>query len=213
MKIISINVGLPRGVPWQGKIITTAIFKTPIQGIIRLRCINLDGDQQADLSVHGGTHKAVYAYPSEHYEYWKNQLPDKNFTWGNFGENFTTIGVFEDEINIGDTFRVGTAEVKATQPRMPCFKLGIRFDRPDMVKRFLASKRTGIYFSVVKEGEVRAGDSIELISRDPNEIRITEITRLFAFEKDDIDGIRRILQSEIVTENWREYFHDQLNKK
>lgn len=213
MKLISINVGLPREVSWQGKIVSTSIFKAPLQDAVRLRPLNLDGDKQADLSVHGGPSKAVYLYPSEHYEFWRGQLPDVELTWGNFGENFTTTGLLEDQVNIGDTFRVGSVEIKVTEPRMPCYKLGLRFGRADMVKRFFASRRTGFYFSVVKEGEVQAGDTFELLQRDPDGIRVADITRLYAFDKDDLDLLRRAIGSEALPESWRRYFRHQLQKR
>lgn len=153
-KLLSINVGLPRVVISDGKPASTGIFKEPVAGRIILRTLNLDGDRQADLSVHGGPTKAVYAYPSEHYEYWKRELPEIKLPWGMFGENFTTTGLLEAELNIGDKFRIGSAIVMVTEPRMPCYKLGIRFGRPDIIKRFLASGRTGFYFAVLQEGEV-----------------------------------------------------------
>ena len=164
-KIISINVGLPRIVMSDGKTVSTGIFKEPVAGRVMLRTLNLDGDQQADLSVHGGPSKAVYAYPCQHYEYWKREFPEMKLPWGMFGENFTTAGLFESELNIGDKFQVGSAIVMVTEPRLPCFKLGIKFGRTDIVKRFLASQRTGFYFAVLREGDVGAADRIELIER------------------------------------------------
>src|ERR1044072_7317644 len=157
MKIISLNVGLPREIVYKDRRIVTGIFKEPVEGRIRARKLNLDGDRQADLKVHGGPEKAVYVYPSEHYDFWKSELPDMDLPWGMFGENFTTTGLLETEVHIGDRFRIGTAELMVTQPRMPCYKLGIRFGRDDIIKRFLASERTGFYSSVLKEGEVGAG--------------------------------------------------------
>jgi MOSC domain-containing protein YiiM len=154
MKLISVNVGLPRIVMSKGDPVSTGIFKVPVAGSVMLRTLNLDGDRQADLSVHGGPSKAVYVYPSEHYEYWQRELPEMELPWGMFGENFTTVGLFESELNIGDKFRVGSAIVVVTEPRMPCYKLGITFGRADIVKRFLASERTGFYFAVLQEGEV-----------------------------------------------------------
>jgi MOSC domain-containing protein YiiM len=154
MQVISVNVGLPREVLWKGKVVSTGIFKEPVEGRVQVRSLNLDGDRQADLTVHGGVDKAVYAYPAEHYDYWRNQLPEMELPWGMFGENWTIEGLSEDAVNIGDCFRIGSAEVIATQPRMPCYKLGIRFGRTDIVKRFLDSRLTGVYFSVVEEGEV-----------------------------------------------------------
>jgi MOSC domain-containing protein YiiM len=158
MKIISVNVGLPRLVLRNDEPVSTGIFKEPIAGRVMMRKLNLDGDRQSDLSVHGGPEKAVYVYPSEHYDFWKHELPDMDLPWGVFGENFTTTGLFETEVNIGDKFRIGAAEVMVTQPRMPCYKLGIRFGRADIIKRFLVSERSGFYLSVLKEGEVGAGD-------------------------------------------------------
>ena len=176
-----------------------------------LRTLNLDGDRQADLSVHGGISKAVYAYPSEHYQFWRDELPDLELQPAMFGENFTSEGLFEDEINVGDRFRVGEAELMATEPRLPCYKLGIRFGRSDIIKRFLQSRRTGIYFSVLKEGMVSAGDEVELLHRDPNNISIADITRVFAFEKDDVDTLKRLVTLEPLSESWREHFYKQLS--
>lgn len=213
MKLISVNVGQPRDVEWQGRIVSTSIFKAPVEGSVQVRTLNLDGDTQADLTVHGGHDKAVYAYPSEHYEFWRRQLSDVELVWGNFGENLTTEGLLEDEVNIGDIFRVGSVELQVTQPRMPCYKLGVRFGRVDMVKRFLASRRTGFYFSVLKEGEVRTGDAFELLQRDPDEIRVADITRLYAFDRDDLDTMRRVIQNDALPKGWREYFQHKLEKR
>src|SRR2546421_10750773 len=169
MKLLSVNAGLPREVEWRGKVVLTSIFKMPVPGRVRVTRLNVQGDQQSDLSVHGGADKAIYAYPSEHYAFWRNELPGTDFSWGAFGENLTTEGLLEDRVHIGDRFRAGSAEFVLTQPRMPCFKLGIRFNRPDMVKRFLESGWTGFYCAVLKEGKVAAGDSIELPERDQHD--------------------------------------------
>jgi MOSC domain-containing protein YiiM len=171
-RIISLNVGLPRTVSFNGQVVTTGIFKEPVNGRLRLRRLNLDGDKQADLTVHGGRDKAVYAYPSEHYAYWRRQLPNIKLPWGMFGENFTTIGLFEDHVNIGDVFRIGSSEVVATQPRMPCYKLGVKFGRMDIVRLFMESKLPGIYFRVLREGYVKSGDEIKLIGRDEKMSRL-----------------------------------------
>src|SRR5215831_1963976 len=152
-QLVSVNVGLPRDVPWKNLEVSTGIFKEPVAGRIAVRKLNLDGDRQADLSAHGGPNKAVYAYPSEHYDYWKREIPEMTLSWGMFGENLTTTGLFESEVHIGDKFRAGSAIVRVTQPRLPCYKLGIKFGRSDIIKRFLASERTGFYFSVLQEGE------------------------------------------------------------
>ena len=179
MKLVSLNVGTPRKVNLKNRTITTGIFKEPVQGRIMLRRLNLDGDKQADLSVHGGVDKAVYVYPKEHYEYWRQKFPNMKLPWGMFGENFTTEGLLEDTARIGDRFRVGNTEVKITQPRLPCYKLGIKFGRADMIKRFLSSGRTGFYLAVLKEGMVGAGDAIELTGRNANAATVAEIVKLY----------------------------------
>jgi MOSC domain-containing protein YiiM len=212
MKIISVNIGLPREVSWQGKTVTTGIFKEPIKGSVMLRTLNLDGDKQADLSVHGGVSKAVYAYPVQHYEFWKSELPNMQLPYGMFGENFTIAGLLEETVHIGDRFRLGAAEVMVTEPRMPCYKLGIKFGRADMVKRFVVSRRTGFYFAVLQEGEIKAGDTIELLSRDGHGITVADITRLYAFERDDLKMLRRVVQVEALPESWRGYFQHQIQR-
>ena len=212
MKLISLNVGLPRIVESNGEPVATGIFKEPKQGPIMLRTLNLDGDRQADLTVHGGVSKAVYAYPVEHYEFWKRELPEMELPYGMFGENFTTEGMSEDALNVGDRFRVGEAELMVTEPRLPCYKLGIKFGRTDILRRFLQSRRTGFYFAVVKEGKVEAGNEIELLSRDANNITIADITRLYAFERDDVETLRRAVKLEALSDSWREYFQKQIHK-
>ena len=213
MKILSVNVGLPRAVTWQGKVVTTGIFKDPVKTPVTVRTLNLDGDQQADLTVHGGVDKAVYAYPSEHYGYWRAELRGVDLRWGMFGENFTTEGLLEENVYIGDRFRIGETELMVTEPRMPCYKLGIKFGRADIVKRFLVSRRTGFYFAVAREGLVSAGDAIELIGREQKEISVADITRIYAFEKDDLTGLRRVVKVESLPENWKGYFQHQLEKR
>jgi MOSC domain-containing protein YiiM len=212
MKLVSVNVGLPRVVTADGEPVSTGIFKEPIAGRVMLRTLNLDGDRQADLSVHGGPNKAVYVYPSEHYHYWKRELPELELRWGMFGENFTSAGLFESELNIGDKFAVGSAVVTVTEPRMPCYKLGIRFGRRDMVKRFLASERTGFYLAVLQEGEVGAGDAVELIERNEQSVRLSDITRLYTREKHNVQLLRRAIAVETLPESWRSYFRDRLRK-
>src|SRR6266480_7983926 len=213
MKVLSLNVGLPREVIWQGKHVTTGIFKEPIQGRVMMRRLNLDGDQQADLTVHGGVSKAAYAYPSEHYSCWRAELPGMDLPWGMFGENFTTEGLLEKAIYIGDRFRIGETEVMVTEPRMPCYKLGIKFGRADIIKRFLASRRTGFYFAVVREGMVGTGDAIRLIGQAQQDISVADITRLYAFEKDDLKSLGRAIEVEALPESWKGYFQHQLEKQ
>src|SRR5229473_7687031 len=174
MKMISLNVGLPREVIWHGRSVTTGIFKEPVAGRVVMRKLNLDGDRQADLTVHGGDYKAVYCYPMEHYRYWKKELPGRELPMGMFGENLTTEGMLENEVHLGDRFSVGSAEVVVTQPRLPCYKLGVRFGADDMVKRFLVSGRTGFYLAVTREGKVGSGDEIALIGRDANAVPVSE---------------------------------------
>ena len=174
-RIISVNVGLPRDVEWNLQRITTGIFKESISGRTRARRLGLDGDKQVDLTVHGGPDKALYAYPSEHYDYWKTELSRPILPWGMFGENLTTQGLLEDTIRLGDEFRIGGSQVSVTQPRFPCYKLGIRFGTMEMVKRFQESTRSGFYLSVLKEGEIGPGDYIELIRRSASRPTITEV--------------------------------------
>jgi MOSC domain-containing protein YiiM len=212
MKILSVNIGRPRLVLWNEQPVSTGIYKTPFEGPVMLRTLNLDDDRQADLTVHGGLTKAAYAYPSEHYSYWRDELPETELPWGMFGENFTTEGLEESTVNIGDRFRVGSAEVMVTEPRMPCYKLGIKFGRTDIIRRFLASGRTGFYFSVQREGEVEAGDEMELIARDGNNVTVADITRLYAREKDDVETLRRAMALEVLPESWRDHFRRQLAK-
>ena len=212
MKIISLNVGRPRLVVHHGQTVSTGIYKTPVEGRVMLRTLNLDGDRQADLTVHGGPAKAVYAYPSEHYEYWRSELPDMELPSGMFGENFTTEGLDESSVNVGDRFRVGAAELTVTQPRMPCYKLGIRFGRSDILKRLLASGRTGFYLSVRREGEVEAGDEFQLIGRDANGVTVADITRLYARDRGDFETMRRAVEVEALPDIWREHFLQQLAK-
>lgn len=210
MKLLSINVGLPRDVKWRGKVVRTSIFKAPVSGRVRVMRLNVEGDQQSDLSVHGGVEKAVYAYPSEHYAFWRNQIASTDFPWGAFGENLTTEGLLEDRVHIGDRFRAGSTEFIVTQPRMPCFKLGIRFNRPDMVKRFLRSGRVGFYFAVVQEGDIGAGDSLDLVAEDNSHITVADVVGLYAADAANQDLLRRASELSALPESWREYFRERL---
>jgi MOSC domain-containing protein YiiM len=212
MKILSVNVGLPRDVVFRGEVVTTGIFKEPIEGRVRLRTLNLDGDKQADLTVHGGVDKAVYAYAVEHYGYWQHELPRTPLPWGMFGENFTTEGLMEDAVNIGDQFQVGSSKLIATQPRMPCYKLGVKFERMDMIRRFLTSGRPGIYFKVLREGEVGAGDEIKLISKDKNNVTIKDIVRLYVDDKEDIETMQRAIGVKALPLGWRYHFRQQIEQ-
>jgi MOSC domain-containing protein YiiM len=212
MKVVSLSVGLPREVEWDGHTVLTSIFKAPVDGRLQVTALNLEGDKQSDLTVHGGVEKAVYAYPSEHYAYWRNELPDTELNWAMFGENLTTEGLIEADVRIGDRFRVGSAEFVVTQPRLPCFKLGIRFGRKDMLKRMLKSGRTGFYFAVTREGEVGAGDAIERISRAADDLTISDIVNLYTVDAENQDLMRRATRSSILPEGWKNYFRKRLRQ-
>jgi MOSC domain-containing protein YiiM len=215
MKLISVNCGVPKEVLWHGQIVTTSIYKEPVEGRVALRTLNLDGDQQSDLTVHGGKDKAVYCYQLSHYDYWKAEMRDRPLPPGAFGENFTIDGPGEDSIHIGDRFAIGSAQVVVTQPRMPCYKLGIRFESDDMVKRFLESGRTGFYLAVIREGEVGAGDEIRTLSLDPQSVSVSDITRLYVAKKYDARDaamVRRALKVEALTDSWKEYFLEKFTR-
>jgi len=212
MSVVSVNVGLPRTVEWGGRMVSTGIFKEPVAGQVAVRRLNLDGDRQADLSVHGGPDKAVYAYPAEHYPYWRAALPDTGLSWAAFGENLTIVGLSEEDVYIGDRFRVGTAELVVTQPRTPCYKLGLRFGRADMVKLFHRSGRSGFYFAVGEEGTLAAGDSIVLIRRVAGSLSVADIARLYARDDGDEDDelLRHAANLEALPDGWRAYFATRL---
>lgn len=215
LKLISVNCSLPRKVSWHGKPVLTGIYKYAVPGRIALRKSNLDGDRQADLTVHGGEEKAVYCYPSEHYDYWRSQLPDQELSPGAFGENFTTDGLLEGSVCIGDRLSVGTAEAAVTQPRLPCYKLGVRFGSDEMVRRFLVSHRTGFYLAITREGDVAAGDEIRCVARDPNRVPVSEITRLYlmkTYGPDEIASLQRLLKVPGLPKGWSDYFRERLER-
>lgn len=203
MEVVSVNVGEPRRVVCRDMMVLTAIFKAPVEGPVAVARRNLSGDRQADLTVHGGVKKAVYGYPSEHYEYWRGELPEQDFGWGNFGENLTTSGLLEDEVFIGDHVRVGSVILMITQPRMPCYKLALRFDRDDMVKRFWLSRRPGFYFSVVEEGELAAGSKIEFVHRDPERVSLRDVVDLFLGRGEKPELLERALRLEVLPDSWK----------
>ena len=212
MEIVSVNVGLPREVVWKNMTVQTAIFKEPVQGNVSIGKLNLAGDRQADLSVHGGADKAVYGYPYEHYEFWQTQLGMK-LSGGNFGENLTTAGLSENDLFIGDRLKAGSAELTVTQPRLPCYKLGIRFGRDDIIKRFLASRRCGFYFSVAEEGEVAGGAKIEILSRDPERVTVVDIVDLFLSETPDAKVLERALRVAALPAMWKTALAERVSRR
>jgi MOSC domain-containing protein YiiM len=212
VKLVSLNVARPRLVVYKGQSINTGIFKQPVSGPVQLRTLNLDGDRQADLSVHGGPHKAVYGYPSEHYSFWRKELPGVDLSWGMFGENFTTSGLAEDELHVGDRFQIGSSIVTVRQPRTPCYKLAAKFQRDDMLERFLLSGRSGFYFSVEQEGSVAAEDDFQLLMRNQDGITISEMNRLFVREKYNQELLRKAIQTAALPDDWREYFAERLER-
>jgi MOSC domain-containing protein YiiM len=212
IKLISVNVGLPREITWKGRALTTGIFKAPVANRVAARKHNLDGDRQADLSVHGGPTKAIYVYPAEHYDFWRVELPEIELTWGAFGENLTIEGLREDEVRIGDRFLIGSSVLMVTQPRMPCYKLAAKFNRDDMIKRFLESGRSGFYLSIVEEGEVGAGDALEFAGRDDDSLTVADIVQLYRNGTGKRDLLARASQHQALPENWRKHFLNHLEK-
>ena len=212
MKVLSVNVGRPRVLVRNGREVRTSIWKSPVHGRLRVVGHNVDGDEQSDLTVHGGPNKAVYAYPHEHYDFWRREFPLMEIAMGAFGENLTTEGLLETDARIGDVFRIGSVELEARQPRLPCYKLGIRFDRDDMLKRFIRSARSGIYFSIVREGELGAGDRIERIRRAAHEVTIADLAGLFAHERGNVDLLRRAREVPDLPGFWRNEIDQRLRR-
>lgn len=212
MKLISLNVARPRLALYKGQSISTGIFKEPVSGAVTLRTLNLDGDRQADLSVHGGPYKAVYGYPSEHYEFWRQELPEANLAWGAFGENFTTEGLLERDLHLGDRLRIGEAVVMVRQPRNPCYKLAAKFQRDDMIERFLHSGRSGFYFSVEQEGVVEAGDAFEYVSREPKAITIAELNRLYVDDRYNRELLEKAIATPALPGDWRDYLQERVDR-
>jgi MOSC domain-containing protein YiiM len=203
MHVISVNVGLPRKVQANGRTVLTSIYKTPVHGRVAVRGYNVEGDRQSDPRVHGGPYKAVYLYPSEHYAYWSKELPGADLPFGAFGENLTTAGLNEESAHIGDRFRIGSVMLQVTQPRMPCFKLALRFNRADMVQRFWNSGRSGMYFSIVREGELGAGDPFEQVAADPQQVSVADVVRLYKGDTKDGALYARALQAPLYG-SWKQ---------
>ena len=212
MKVITVSVGKPQIVqPQPETFVSTAIYKTPVAGRVKVGQLNLAGDVQADLSVHGGWSKAVYAYPGEHYEFWRKELPMTEIGDAQFGENLTTQGLLETDVFIGDKLRIGTAEFVVTEPRMPCYKLGIKFGRSDILRRFLQSRRSGFYLAVLKTGELEAGDRIEILSRDENKVSVADIVRLYVEDKEDIETMKRAVNVDVLPDGWKDAFRRRID--
>jgi MOSC domain-containing protein YiiM len=211
MRVISVNISLPKPVEFRGQTVSTSIFKEPVGSRILVRRLSLEGDWQADLRYHGGHNKAVYAYPYEHYAWWSRELSRDDLRPGQFGENLTLDGLTEDTVRLGDIYRVGTALLQATQPRYPCFKLGIKMGDPRFPKRFLATGRTGFYLRVTQEGEVGAGDAVELVEKSDS-LTIRELWHLVLVDKGNIEGARRALLCPTLAPEWREPLEERLNQ-
>ena len=210
MKLLSINVGKPREIEYKGRTTRTGIYKEPIASDTRIMLneLNLAGDGQADLMAHGGMYKAVYVYSIENYAYWQSELNRDDFTHGQFGENFTVEDMTEDIIHVGDVFRIGGAIVEVTQPRVPCFKLGVRMNMPTFPKLFLNSNRSGFYLRVLEVGEVGAGDEFELVKADPNQMSVREINNLLYHQVDKVEDAKRALKIEALSPGWRGSFEE-----
>jgi len=210
MKLLSLNVSRPLLVLHHGQTVSTGIFKQPVEGPVHLRRLNLDGDRQADLNVHGGPFKAVYAYPSEHYPFWRKELPGMDLPWGMFGENFTTEGLFEADLHIGDRLQIGSAVIMVRQTRTPCYKLGIKFQREDMLPRFLESDRSGFYFSVEQEGTVATDDFFHILTREPEALTIEEMNQILVRDRYNRDLLDKALATNALPDHWRNYFTERL---
>jgi MOSC domain-containing protein YiiM len=206
MKIVSLNTGLPRDIEVNGQTVRTSIWKTPRDGRLRVTTLNIDGDRQSDLTVHGGRSKAVYCYPSEHYAFWRGELPDADLPWGAFGENLTLEGLLETEVCIGDRFRVGTAEFQVTQPRQPCFKLEIRHRRHDLIKRFVAASRPGFYVAVTREGEIGAGDAVQYLEHASSSMSVRDIFMLHFDDRGKHDQVRLAAGIAALAPSWKDHF-------
>ncbi len=205
-KLLSVNVSLPKEVSYRGKTITTGIYKEPIEGRVALRELNLDGDGQADLRGHGGIYKAAYVYSAEYHAHWERELGREGFSFGKFGENFSVEGMTDEEVHVGDVFRVGGALVEVTQPRVPCAKLAMRMEEPRFLKPFMAHARVGYYFRVLEEGEVGAGDPIERVRTGPGQMSVHEMFKLLYHDKDKREGAQKALRIPALSPGWRGSF-------
>ncbi|HET7664759.1 MAG TPA: MOSC domain-containing protein, partial [Mycobacterium sp.] len=209
-RLMSVNVGMPKDVPWNDKTVHTGIWKTPVDGPVMARRLNLDGDGQGDLAGHGGEQRAVMVYQTESYDYWRDYLARDDLRPGNFGENFTVSGMADRDVCIGDRYRIGEAEFEVTQPRVTCFRVGMRIGVPEMPNLLVSQHRPGFYFRVIAEGTVRAGDDIELIRRGPHELSVADIDALLYLPGRDVDLLRKIVEVPALSPGWQQSFRDML---
>jgi ferredoxin-NADP reductase/MOSC domain-containing protein YiiM len=211
-RLLSLNVGLPRDVAWQGRMVRTGIWKEPVQGRRMARRLNIDGDGQGDLAGHGGEHRAVFVYQIESYRYWQNQLGRSDFTHGQFGENFTVEGLPDNEVCIGDRYRIGSALFEVTQPRVTCYRLGIRMNEPQMAALLVSHGRPGFYFRVIEEGEVGAGDEIVRVMQGPEGMTIAEVDALLYKPGHPADRLERALRVPALSAGWHGSFKSLLEQ-
>ncbi len=210
LQIVSVNVGQVREVEDNGRTVTTAIFKSPVEGPVRAEGVNLRGDAQADLSVHGGPDKAIYGFASEHYAQWRADYPHIEFTWGAFGENLTTAGLLEDDALIGARYRCGSLVLRVTEPRMPCSKFGLRLGDKSVLKHMIDTGHSGFYFAIDEEGEIEAGDTLEHLDTPQGAIPVSEISRLYFSKERDAAELEAALAAPAVTKEWSDWLEEQL---
>src|SRR4051794_40928943 len=209
-RLVSLNVGRPREIVWEGKTVRTGIFKDPVDGPRMVRTINIDGDDQADRRAHGGEHRAVFVYQVDSYDYWRRELQRDDLVWGQFGENFTVQGLSDDEVCIGDRYRIGKALFEVTQPRVTCFRVGIRLGVPEMPSLLVAHHRPGFYLRVLEEGEVQAGDAIAKVADGPERLTIADVDGLLYLPHRSRDLLERALRVPALSEGWKGSFRDLL---
>jgi MOSC domain-containing protein YiiM len=212
-RLLSVNVGLPRDVTWQGKTVHTGIWKAPVKGPRMVRRLNIDGDGQGDRAGHGGEHRAVFVYQYDSYRYWQSQLGRMSLTYGQFGENFTVEGLADTEVCIGDRYRIGGALFEVTQPRVTCYRVGIRMNEPEMAALLVKHGRPGFYFRVIEEGEVEAGDEIAQVAAGPERMSVFEINALLYMPGHPRDSLERALRIPALSGGWRHSFEALLEQE
>lgn len=212
MKVLSVNVSMAKPLHYRGKNFETGIFKVPVEGPVAVGALGLEGDQQADLQAHGGPYKAVYAYSSDYYPYWASKLGRDDLAYGQFGENLTVEGLHDPDVRLGDVFRVGTAVLQATQPRLPCFKLGAKMGDTRFIRQFMDSRRLGVYLRVLQEGELTVGDEFKLEERSSTELSIPDLIDLWYVDRDDVERAAVAICSDALPPAWREGFEERLQQ-